>query len=697
MPRTSSNRCRPLRVLSLLLAAATLGGCMYRCETSVDVPASPWMARRAVAATAVELSPYASCEDLAQSLAVAMAPAAPAIPEDSEAEMGWCWGIESDDDLALPGGQAMAENTAIRGDVAEAEGDRFGVRTGVNQQEESVDEADILQVSDGGRVYIAHAGELRVFRAVPATEASELGRLALPAPALELYLGAATDSVLAIAGRGSVWPLQLVSPGWPGAVFGEPIAVDRGGDTFSDPSVVEGDADMPEVEVGAGHGSSAETRVVLVDFSAPASGVVRLDFRLDGEYLTSRRLADGRLLVVTRFQPPAVTAIAGDPTILELAAAVQAGQAGLDDLRDRLAARLAAAGRDGLTPFGGSDDSAEPLACEALLHPEGAPPALFTAVWFVDVAAGEVTQTVVQSGMHVYVSPENLWLVQSGETWWLDETRAAGSALWRVPLDAEAPGVAAAGLVEGWIPGRMHLGEYEGALRVFSHDGYATRLTIVDATSADELPVLGEVLDIAPGEQLYGVRFLGPRAFAVTFRQTDPLFAFDVADPRAPRLVGALEVPGFSTYLHPVGDDHLVTVGYAGDEFGLTGGLQVQLFDVADLATPRRVDSLEPSVAWSWSEALDEPRAFTFDPRSGILVLPVVGEGFGGFGVYAVDVTHGIRELGLVEHDNFAVPRRARIVEEGGLLELISLSSSALVWSDLGDLTSAPLAVLPLD
>lgn len=221
---------------------------------------------------------------------------------------------------------------------------------------------------------------------------------------------------------------------------------------------------MPEGEFEPGYDGPAETRVVLVDFSAPASGAVLRDLRLDGEYLTSRRLADGRLVVVTRFQPPAVAAIAGDMTILELAAAVQAGQARLDDLRGRLAATLAATGRDGLTPFGGPDESAaDPLACEALLHPEGAPPALFTAVWFVDVAAGEVTQTVVQqSGDHVYVSPENLWLVQSGETWWLDETRAAGSALWRVPLGVEAPGVAAAGLVEGWIPGRMHLGEYEG-------------------------------------------------------------------------------------------------------------------------------------------------------------------------------------------------------------------------------------------
>lgn len=686
----------------LLLLALPLGGCMHRCEVDAvwSDPSSLPAARRALSPAAADLAAFESCDDVAQTLATALAPAAPPSPAEPEVEMGWCWGIDNGG-VRLPGGHAAdaAPDRAALGEADTAEGGDFGVRTGVNQQEESVDEADILQLTDNGRVYVAHAGELRVFAGTPATAPAALGRLALPAPAFEMFLGAAADTVIAVAGRGYAGALQLVQPGWGDDFVGiaEPMPVDDMGG--SEPGV--GAADRPDD--GGWYDGPAETRIVLIDFAEPATGEILVDLRLDGEYLTSRRLPDGRLVVVTRFLPPAVAAVAADAAVQSDAAAVQAGSLDLATFRARLASRLSGAGRSGLAP-GVAAGVAEPvmLACEDMLHPDGTPPALFTAVWFVDAAAGMVTQTVIQqAGDRVYVSPANLWLAQSGEGWWWEDGRAAGSALWRVPLAAAAPTVAASGVVDGWIPSRMHLGEHEAALRVFSHDGYATRLSIVDAASTGDLPLLGEVKDIAPGENLYGVRFLGDRAFAVTFRQTDPLFAFDVADPRAPRMLGELEIPGFSTYLHPVGDDHLVTVGFAGDARGLTGGLQIQLFDVSDLTRPRRTDWLEPSVSWARSEAIDEPRAFTFDPLSGLLILPLAGEAaggpFSGFGVYAVDVTHGIRELGLVAHPDHAWARRARVFEEGDLLGLLSLSTSALVWSDLNDLAAGPMAELPLE
>lgn len=697
---TRTATLRPiLSALLLLPAVIPLGGCMHRCEagTARREIIAVASALRALVPTAADLTAFEGCDDVAQTLAVALAPATPAQarwPEsESESELGWCWGIK--DGGGLPGGQMYATDAApdraTPGDADMAESSDFGVRTGVNQQEESVDEADILQVTAGGRVYVAHAGELRVFAGTPATAAAELGRLTLPAPAFEMFLGAATDTVIAVAGRGFAGPLQLVQPGWGGDFVGlpEPLPAEDMG--RSEPSVAGGD-DGP-----------AETRILLIDFAQPATGEVLVDLQLDGEYLTSRRLPDGRLVVVTRFLPPAVAAVVADAAVQSDAVAVQAGSLDLATFRSRIAARLAEAGHTGLAP-GVAAGTAEPatLACADMLHPDGTPPALFTAVWFVDVVAGTVTQTVIQqAGDRVYVSPDNLWLAQSGENWWWDDSRGAGSALWRVPLDATAPTVVAGGIVEGWIPSRMHMGEYGEAMRVFSHDGHATRLSVVDARSTGDLPLLGEVRDIAPGETLYGVRFLGDRAFAVTFRQTDPLFAFDLADPRTPRLVGELEIPGFSTYLHPIGADHLVTVGFAGTGDGLTGGLQVQLFNVSDMAQPTRVDWLEPSVSWAWSEALDEPRAFTFDPLSGLLVLPLAGETnrgpFSGFGVYAVDVTHGIRELGLVSHPDQAWARRARVFEEGDLLGLLSLSTAALVWSDLDDLAGGPLAELLLE
>jgi len=105
----------------------------------------------------------------------------------------------------------------------------------------------------------------------------------------------------------------------------------------------------------------------------------------------------------------------------------------------------------------------------------------------------------------------------------------------------------------------------------------------------------------------------------VTFRRVDPLFVLDLSDPTAPALVGELKVPGYSTYLHPVGDDRLLAIGYGGDDNGLSGDMQLSLFDVGDLANPTLLSTL-PLVGWS--EAAFDPHGFLYWPESGQVVVP---------------------------------------------------------------------------
>jgi len=92
-----------------------------------------------------------------------------------------------------------------------------------------------------------------------------------------------------------------------------------------------------------------------------------------------------------------------------------------------------------------------------------------------------------------------------------------------------------------------------------------------------------------PGEQVYAVRFAGPRAYVVTFRRTDPLYILDLANPADPKTVGELKATGFSDYLFPVGEGLLLGVGKDASSEGLVGGVKLALFDVADPARPREI------------------------------------------------------------------------------------------------------------
>jgi uncharacterized secreted protein with C-terminal beta-propeller domain len=104
----------------------------------------------------------------------------------------------------------------------------------------------------------------------------------------------------------------------------------------------------------------------------------------------------------------------------------------------------------------------------------------------------------------------------------------------------------------------------------------------------------------------------------------DPLFTFDLSDPARPRKVGELKVPGFSTYIHPLGDGHLLTIGVHMAENGdwRSRSLKLSLFDVTDLANPREAFTQQVGSLHGWSEALHEHKAFNYFPAKGLLAIP---------------------------------------------------------------------------
>ncbi len=95
-----------------------------------------------------------------------------------------------------------------------------------------------------------------------------------------------------------------------------------------------------------------------------------------------------------------------------------------------------------------------------------------------------------------------------------------------------------------------------------------------------------------PGERLYASRFLGDKAYLVTFRNIDPLYVLDLSDASDPKIAGELEMPGYSGYLHPVGRDRLLGIGQDASDAGRLQGVKVSLFDVSDMTQPREINSL---------------------------------------------------------------------------------------------------------
>ena len=185
----------------------------------------------------------------------------------------------------------------------------------------------------------------------------------------------------------------------------------------------------------------------------------------------------------------------------------------------------------------------------------------------------------------------------------------------------------ASGEVPGQLLNHFSMSEFGGDLRVatttnsFNADQQPSSSAVrVLRPEGNELVQIGQVDGLGTSEQIQAVRFLGTQAYVVTFRQTDPLYVIDLSDPTAPVVSGELNIPGYSAYLHPVGDGLLLGVGQDATDQGRVLGAQLSLFDVHDPANPVRLSTLPIGGS---SDAEWDHHAFLYWPEDGTIVLPV--------------------------------------------------------------------------
>ena len=264
------------------------------------------------------------------------------------------------------------------------------------------------------------------------------------------------------------------------------------------------------------------------------------------------------------------------------------------------------------------------------------------AVVTLDVDSGATpiqSAGVMADADTVYASAQALYLA-SGESHYSMGASQEATKIYKFDLTNSGAVPVGSGTVRGRLLNRFSLGEYDGYLRVATTVGHvawgggdATNNVYVLAPEDGELRVVGAVEDIAPGEKIYSARFIGERGFLVTFKKVDPLFTLDLSNPMLPKVVGELKVPGYSDYIHPLGQNHLLTIGKDAVDMGNMAwyqGVQLSIFDVSDFSDPQRVDVEIIGERGTESEALYDPHAFNYFAPANMLAVPMtIAEGAG--------------------------------------------------------------------
>ena len=284
-------------------------------------------------------------------------------------------------------------------------------------------------------------------------------------------------------------------------------------------------------------------------------------------------------------------------------------------------------------------------ACGSWYRPTDSHAHGVTSILSVDLRSDDLaieSDHVVSNWATLYASTDTLVLTEmANDWWWFTRWQDDPDQLNVHVFDIATPGQTrylASGRVEGWLTDQFAIDEEGGYLRLATttnpwrrwwrdaDDQPAPESHVwVLARDGRRMVEVGRLDGIAPGERLFAARFLPDRAYLVTFEQIDPLFTIDLRDPTRPVQVGELEVPGFSTYLHPVAEGKLLSIGVGGDENGANWKTQVSLFDVNDLARPglQDVEVIDNDQGWGWSEAMWEHKAFQYWAPKQLLAIPM--------------------------------------------------------------------------
>jgi uncharacterized secreted protein with C-terminal beta-propeller domain len=244
------------------------------------------------------------------------------------------------------------------------------------------------------------------------------------------------------------------------------------------------------------------------------------------------------------------------------------------------------------------------------------------AVNIVDDAQEPTYEPVLTSATScMYVSTGNMYLTVPNTNLWILSAETSQpqyeTLIYRVKLNKEKIIWEAEGSVPGYVLNQFSMDEYNGFFRIATTSGWGenavNNLFILDMS----LNIVGNLTNLDPGKQIYAARFMGDRCYLVTFFQKDPFFVIDVSNPFEPKVLGALEIEGFSGYLHPYDENRVIGIGMEENK------VKLSLYNVTDVADPKEIDKFLVPGDWSGTTVLGDHKAFLFEKEKQLLAIPV--------------------------------------------------------------------------
>ena len=541
--------------------------------------------------------------------------------------------------------------------------------SGTNVQEAGVDEPDQVK-TDGKRIFVAENGRLYALDA-RSDPPKLLGSIPLEGYGQELLL--AGDRLLVMSGAPIAYPIGLVRA-----------------------------ALVPQIAPQA-------STITLVDVSDASSMKVLKTMSVGGGYL-SARLTGHTARVIFSATPQVL------PVLQSAGTGAQRPKIARTTTPDWRPSYKLRRGRTGKVARHAL------VRCTSIQRPDVFSGLNSLTVLTIDIAKGldpVDTDAIMTDGQTVYASPDNLYV-------------ATQKAIAEQPNSAQPPVsqqteihtfdisqpdetvYRGSGVVSGTLLNQYSVSEQDGLLRVASTEAPLWWSPTENQPSQSFVTVLkqdrgvlreiGRVGGLGRGERIYAVRFLGDVGYVVTFRQVDPLYTVGLSDPEHPKVLGSLDLLGYSAYLHPVGDGLLLGVGQAATDQGRTQGTQVSLFDVSDPAKPARLSNKQVG-AGSSSDVEFDPHAFLWWDPLKLAVLPVQvydyrsngnsDQFIGAIGFHATKAD-GVTEAGRVAHpqDTYGyAPTIVRNLVVGN--RLFTISTAGAEASDLSSFADRGFVAFP--
>lgn len=301
------------------------------------------------------------------------------------------------------------------------------------------------------------------------------------------------------------------------------------------------------------------------------------------------------------------------------------------------------------TIYDSEGEEVEPIDTKAISILPNSEEPTYTTISVIDLSNGISnsieTESYLGSSSGFYMSHEALYLTVGRVDYpsWSNRMMIdmifspTETTIYRFAINKQKVEFSGMATIAGGILNQFSMDEHNKYFRVAITSGN-TRGDNADSTSAihifdNKMNEVGKVSDLAKGERIYSARFMGDKAYVVTFKETDPLFTFDLSNPREPKVLGELKIPGFSTYLHPIGENHLLGLGYetslqtwedTNQSFVQREGLKLSLFNVEDLNNPIEQDVAFIGGQGTYSPAIDNHKAFFIHNGKHYYGFPVI-------------------------------------------------------------------------